>query len=91
MQQEQKKFVYYKKIRPKQFRKNTENEEGGLKENEGWTKPTKCVPIACFYKKNESNENDNNSDNRYDVFAEEMELENEKHEEESAKIIIEEK
>ena len=63
-----------------------------MKANEHWTKPTKCVTIAYFYKKhNKRTEKDNNSNNRYDVFTEEIELLNAEYEEESAKLIIEEK
>ena len=57
-----------KECTPTQCIKRDENTEGGMKEYEGWTKPTKCEPIISFYKKHDKiNENDNNSNNRYDV------------------------
>ena len=81
-----------KECTPKHCGKSDENTERGMKDNKGWTKPTKHAPITCFYKKHDkSNENDKNNDNRCDVFTEDMEFENEKYEEELAKIIIEEK
>ena len=60
-----------------------------MKEHE-LDKPHKlCDNCMFFTKKNEkSNENDNESDDAHDVFKY-MELESAKHEEESAKIIIE--
>ena len=46
-----------------------------MKKNECWTKPEKCVLIACFYKQNgKSNENNNVNNNRHDHFADGMEL-----------------
>ena len=61
-----------------------------MKEHEDWTKSTKCVTIAYFYKKHDKiNENGNNSNNRYDVFKY-MEFESAKYEEDSAKTTIEE-
>ena len=54
---------------------------------DGQTPQSMCQSHVFYKKHNESNENDNDSNNRYDVFAEDMELENAKYEEESAKII----
>ena len=36
---------------PTQCEKSGENTEGKPKKNEGWIKTTKCVPMSCFYKK----------------------------------------
>ena len=37
---------------PMKCRKCVEDTDGGLKTDEGWSKPTKCIPITCFCKNN---------------------------------------
>ena len=45
-----------------------------MSKNEGWIKPEKHIPIACFCKKNKSNENNNFNNNRYEIFTDDVEL-----------------
>ena len=57
------------------------NAKTTTKENEGWTKPMKCVPIMHFdTKSNKSNEMNINS-NRNDGLSEDVDVESEDHEE----------
>ena len=51
-------------------RKCVEDTDGKLKTNEGWAKPTKHVPITCFFKNNNNSKNDKNvNNNRHSVFT----------------------
>ena len=54
-----------------------------LKTNKGWVKPTKHVPITCFFKNNNNSENDENlNNNRHNVFKDDTDVytKQEKHE-----------
>ena len=58
-----------------QCRKSAENVDGEMKKNKGWTKPAKHTLITCFCKHQiKSKEDDNDNNNRHDVFADDMEL-----------------
>ena len=46
-----------------------------LKTNKGWVKPTKHVPITCFFKNNNNSENDENvNDDRHSVFEDDTDF-----------------
>ena len=66
---------------PTQCEKRGENTEGKAKSNEVWRKPTKCVPMACFYKqkhnKDRKNKNNNINNNRHNVLINYIEIESE--------------
>ena len=50
--------------------KCVEDTDGGLKTNEFWVKPTKCIPITCFCKNNtNSKKNKNVNNDRHNIFT----------------------
>ena len=64
---------------PMQCDKHGGNTEGKYKINEGWRKPSKFVPITCFYKnqnnKVKNNNNNNVKNNRHNVFSDDVDIE----------------
>ena len=77
---------------PMKRRECVKNVDEKLKTNEGWVKPTKYFPIACFFKNNNNNsKNDENfNNNRHSVFTDDTDAFT-KQEEHKAEIALNEK
>ena len=65
--------VVAKERTPEQRRKNAESTDSRMKNRKGWTKPTKCNPIVCFFKHHDKSKESKN-DNRCNVFGDDVEL-----------------